>query len=251
MTLWEYYLQYTGELLEGTRPCPAGISLTESEDLARAVELYSQIETMGIPDFVRACAQMDGVELPADLYADFSPDDVRTLLSQLPAEPAAEEPAPEADRETRSAYEVLLDCCCMEDRLIAYLMQVLREGDELGFFRLAQITARTEIQPAAFLAWMATLQERAPEAEQACCARMDRCFDRLRAEGRQEVMAALLSGDQKTFEAFRCEAPELMHVPEATFDWYAKNYLDRYYPIRVLMKANGIAFPGTHDTEGA
>ena len=63
------------------------------------------------------------------------------------------------------------------------------------------------------------------------------------AAGRLDVVAALLSGDRNTFETFRCEAPELMHAPIATFEWYEKNYLDRDYPIRLIMRLNGVQFP--------
>ena len=52
-----------------------------------------------------------------------------------------------------------------------------------------------------------------------------------------------LSGDQKTFEALRCEAPELVHIPIATYAWFEKNYLDRDYPIRLIMRLNGVKFP--------
>ena len=57
------------------------------------------------------------------------------------------------------------------------------------------------------------------------------------------MLAALLSGDQNTFELFRCEAPELVHLPEATFQWYCENYLDRDYPLRTIMRLNGVEFP--------
>ena len=66
---------------------------------------------------------------------------------------------------------------------------------------------------------------------------------RLAQEGRLDVVAALLSGDRKTFEALRCEAPELVHLPAATYDWYARHYLDRDYPIRLIMRLNGVKFP--------
>ncbi|MFR6394733.1 MAG: hypothetical protein ACLUNQ_06280 [Oscillospiraceae bacterium] len=44
-----------------------------------------------------------------------------------------------------------------------------------------------------------------------CAAVMDACLARLAEEERMDVAAALLSGDRKTFELFRCEAPELLH----------------------------------------
>ena len=72
---------------------------------------------------------------------------------------------------------------------------------------------------------------------------MDACLDRLAAEGQKEMIAALISGDQTTFELFRCEAPELMHLPDATFDWFDRLYLRGYYPIRYLLKYNGVTFP--------
>ena len=49
--------------------------------------------------------------------------------------------------------------------------------------------------------------------------------------------------DQTTFDRFRCDAPELVHLPQATYDWFSRHYLDRDYPIRVLMKWNGVTFP--------
>ena len=72
---------------------------------------------------------------------------------------------------------------------------------------------------------------------------MDAVLLRLAEEKRLDVLAALLSGDQKTFEALRCEAPELIHIPAATFEWYETHYLDRDYPIRLIMRLNGVQFP--------
>lgn len=86
-------------------------------------------------------------------------------------------------------------------------------------------------------------ESRATREELICSAVMDACLDRLASEDQKELMAALLSGDRKTFELFRCEAPELVHLPQATFEWYAENYLDHYYPIRYLIRFNGIRLP--------
>lgn len=75
---------------------------------------------------------------------------------------------------------------------------------------------------------------------------MDACLERLRQEKQLELIAALLSGDRRTFELFRCQAPELQHLPAATYEWYSKNYLDRDYPIRMLMKCRGHPVPGAY-----
>ena len=79
--------------------------------------------------------------------------------------------------------------------------------------------------------------------ERACAAIMDAALTRLMQEGQKELAAALLSGDETTFKLFRTEAPEFVHLPDATYEWYVQNYLDRYYPVRFIMKMNGVKFP--------
>ena len=66
---------------------------------------------------------------------------------------------------------------------------------------------------------------------------------RLEQEGELELIAALLSGDEKTFKLFRTQAPELVHLPDATYEWYCKHYLDRYYPVRFILHHQGIELP--------
>ena len=68
-------------------------------------------------------------------------------------------------------------------------------------------------------------------------------------EKQGELLGALLSGDQKTFELFRTEAPELRHLPAATYEWYSKNYLDRDYPLRFILMCNGVEFPDTPEED--
>ena len=41
MSLIPYYLQYVSEICEGTRKAPAGIVLTEQEDLKKALQLQA------------------------------------------------------------------------------------------------------------------------------------------------------------------------------------------------------------------
>ena len=74
---------------------------------------------------------------------------------------------------------------------------------------------------------------------------LDACLNRLRTEGQMDVAAALLSGDRMTFDALRCEAPELRQLPVATYVWFEKNYLDRDYPLRFVLRCNGVQFPDT------
>ena len=51
MTLFEYYLQYMGEICEGKRPAPAGMMLdNETEIRQHAAQIYKQaIELKAMP----------------------------------------------------------------------------------------------------------------------------------------------------------------------------------------------------------
>lgn len=248
MTLFDYYLQYMTELWEGKRPAPEGVTLPEGGDEnARIQALGQQLQAMGMANFVRACAAQDGTALPEELFSESGDlGGFETFLRNMDdgaGEPAPE-PDPEPDRDAdKHAFEVLLDCIAMDDGLVQYLIDVLKRMDRKEFFKLSQITTKLDLDPEEFLYWLAHRQDYAGEEEQGCAAVMDGALLRLAEEGRLDVAAALLSGDQRTFETFRCEAPELVHLPAATFAWYEKNYLDRDYPIRLIMHLNGVQFP--------
>ena len=34
-----------------------------------------------------------------------------------------------------------------------------------------------------------------------------------------------------------------------TYEWYSRNYLDRDYPLRFILRCNGVAFPDTPEEE--
>ena len=249
MTLFDYYLRYMTEVWEGTRPAPEGIALPEgSDENARIQALGQQLQDMGMVAFVRACAAQDGTVLPEELFAESGDLGSFELFLQnadkAQEAPAAEEktvtPDPDADKH---AFEVFLDCIAMDDGLVQYLIDVLKRMDRKEFFKLSQITTKLNLDPEEFLYWLGRRETYADEEEQGCAAAMDHALLRLADEGRLDVVAALLSGDRNTFETFRCEAPELMHAPIATFEWYEKNYLDRDYPIRLIMRLNGVQFP--------
>ena len=239
MTLFDYYLQYMTEVWEGKRPAPAGITLPEDGDESTRIQaLGQQLQAMGMAAFVRACAAQDGDALPEELFTESAPVPDAPPAPQADAAPS--EPDPDAGKH---AFEVFLDCIAMDDGLVQYLIDVLKRMDRAAFFKLSQITTKLDLDPEEFLYWLAHRQDYAGEDEQICAAVMDAALLRLAQEGRLDVVAALLSGDRKTFEALRCEAPELVHLPAATYDWYARHYLDRDYPIRLIMRLNGVKFP--------
>ena len=248
MTLFDYYLQYMTELWEGKRPAPEGVTLPEGGDeSARIQALGQQLQTMGMADFVRACAAQDGTELPEDLFTESGDlGGFQAFLQNVDAAP--DEPAPQPDDQPdrdadKHAFEVFLDCIAMDDGLVQYLIDVLKRMDRKEFFKLSQITTKLDLDPEEFLYGLGHREDYAGEEERACAALMDAVLLRLAEEKRLDVLAALLSGDQKTFEALRCEAPELLHIPAATFEWYETHYLDRDYPIRLIMRLNGVQFP--------
>lgn len=254
MNLIEHYLKDLQELADGLKQPPEGIVLTETEPMQRAAQLQSQIMAMGVPAFVRRCAERDGEVYPDSFYDDFQPEALmQALSSMMPQEEAAPQEAPAGEPDPaeppqidepdgpRSAYEVLLDCCCLDEKLLYYLIDVLKRGAEDEFQKLALVTARKAFTREDFLYWFSTREQRGSQEELICVTVMDACFDRLAAEGQKELIAALLCGDRKTFELFRCDAPELCHLPAATFEWYEENYLRGYYPIRYMLKFNGVA----------
>ena len=239
MTLFDYYLQYMTEVWEGKRPAPEGITLPEDGDESTRIQaLGQQLQAMGMAAFVRSCAAQDGDALPEELFTECAPVPDAPPAPQADAAPS--EPDPDAGKH---AFEVFLDCIAMDDGLVQYLIDVLKRMDRAEFFKLSQITTKLDLDPEEFLYWLAHRQDYAGEDEQICAAVMDAALLRLAQEGRLDVVAALLSGDRKTFEALRCEAPELVHLPAATYDWYARHYLDRDYPIRLIMRLNGVKFP--------
>lgn len=251
MTLIEHYLNYLNRLSDGTLAVPEGIALTQSEPMQRAVELQLQIQEMGIPEFVRRCAVVDGTVIPDEVFEAYREEDLMSALQTVsapPETPAPESPDPAAPPQIdepdgpRNAYEVLLDCCCLDENLFYYLIDVLRRDAEEEFQKLALVTARKAFTQIDFLYWFATKQDRAEREELICVTLMDATFDRLAADGQKELLAALLCGDQTTFELFRCDAPELQHLPEATFEWYDTHYLKGYYSLRYILKFNGINF---------
>ena len=248
MELFDYYLRYMTELLEGKRPAPEGITLTAEDEEGRTRQITEQLASMGAADFVRVCAAQDGEALPEGLFdSDSGMAGFEAFLksAQQTEEPAHQpEPANEPDPDAgKHAFEVFLDCVAMDDGLVQYLIDVLKRRDWKEFYKLSQITTRMDLDPEEFLYWLGHREDYADDEERSCAVIMDGCLERLMNEGKLELAAALLSGDQTTFDRFRCDAPELVHLPQATYEWFSRHYLDRDYPIRVLMKWNGVTFP--------
>ena len=261
MELCDYYLKYMNALCEGTLAAPEGIALSGETPEERAMSLQAALKNVSVPDFVRRCARAAGDALPDGLLDGFHEEDfARALFARMalggapqPEEPPApagetDEPAPDPDA-GKHAFEVFCDCLMLDENLIAYLIDVLKANDRAGFYKLSQVTTHLDLDPDEFLYWLAHREDYGTDDERACAAIMDACFARLYEEKQGELLGALLSGDQKTFELFRTEAPELRHLPAATYEWYSKNYLDRDYPLRFILMCNGVEFPDTPEED--
>lgn len=246
----QYYMKYLQEVGEGQRQPPEGITLTETEPMRRAVELQQEITKLGIPEFVRRCAKQDGIELDTTTLERLQPEELaqalcrfaETQADELPQTDESEEQTPQIEEPDgpRSAYEVLLDCCLLDEKLLYYLIDTIKRNAVEEFRKLALVTTRKAFAPTDLLQWFDGKERRGEQEELICVTLMDAVLDRLAAEGQKELIAALLCGDRTTFELFRCDAPELLHLPEATYEWYEKNYLAGYYPVRYMLKFNGI-----------
>ena len=255
MELCERYLHYMSALCEGTMPAPPELALTADTTEERAAQLQSALKSMSVPDFVRLCAKSAGDELDEAIFNHFSEEDFsRALLQMLNAaaeleqpeeKPPAAESTPDPDA-GKHAFEVFCDCVELDEQLVAYLIDILKCGDKAAFYKLSQVTTQLDLDPREFLYWLAHREDYAEtDEERACAVILDACLDRLRTEGQMDVAAALLSGDRMTFDALRCEAPELRQLPVATYVWFEKNYLDRDYPLRFVLRCNGVQFPDT------
>ena len=159
MELFDYYLCYMTELLEGKRPAPEGITLTAEDEEGRTRQITEQLASMGAADFVRACAAQDGEALPESLFdGDSGMAGFEAFLksAQQTEEPAPQpEPANEPDPDAgKHAFEVFLDCVAMDDGLVQYLIDVLKRRDWKEFYKLSQITTRMDLDPEEFLYWL-------------------------------------------------------------------------------------------------
>lgn len=255
MELCERYLYYMSALCEGTMPPPAALALTGRTPMERATQLQTALQAMSVPDFVRLCAESAGDELSETVFDGFSEEAFsRALLEKMSG---AEEPSPQAEAEPpapdpdagKHAFEVFCDCVELDEQLVAYLIDILKRGDRAAFYKLSQVTTHLDLDPREFLYWLAHREDYAPDDERACAAIMDECFARLYEEKQGELLGALLSGDRKTFELFRTEAAELRQLPAATYEWYSRHYLDRDYPLRFILRCNGVAFPDTPEED--
>ena len=255
MELCKRYLHYMSALCEGTLPAPPELALTADTAEERAAQLQSALKNLSVPDFVRLCAKHAGDELPETLFDGYEEEAFsRALMETLSG---AAEPRPEPEEASsapdpdagKHAFEVFCDCVELDEQLVAYLIDILKRNDRAAFYKLSQVTTHLDLDPREFLYWLGHREDYGTDDERACAAIMDACFARLYEEKQGELLGALLSGNQKTFELFRTEAPELRHLPAATYEWYSKNYLDRDYPLRFILMCNGVEFPDTPEED--
>ena len=188
MTLMDYCMQYIDEIMDGKRPAPEGITLTETDPVARGMELLQKVGDF--PTLARLCAAQDGTQIPREVYDSFDPGAaISMFLGRDGEQESPQEPQPDPDA-GKHAFQVLLDCVALDDGLVQYLTQVLRDRDWAGFYKLSQITTKMDLNPEEFLFWLGNKELWADDEERACAAVMDAVLLRLAEEGRLDAVAA-------------------------------------------------------------
>ena len=245
MELMQYAAAYLEALCEGTLDPPPGLTPGPGDAAQRAAQLQPQIAAMGLEEFVRRCAAQRGDTIDPAVFEPAAP------APEAPEAPPIDEPeGPHIEEPDgpRSAFAVLLDCCLLDDGLFQYLIQLLKTGDTHAFEQLALVCCRKAFPPQALLDWLQSLEQRGDEIQRRCAGVMDRALLRLSKSGQLELLAALLSGDAATYDAFRTLDPELKAMPEADYDWYERNYVNCYYPVRFMLRFHG-AMPAGEEGE--
>ena len=107
MTLMDYCMQYIGEIMDGKRAAPEGVTLTETDPMRRSLELMQKAGD--IPTLVRMCAVQDGTEIPQEVFDSFDPESLTQLAREGDAAPEEPEQQPDPDA-GKHAFQVLLDC---------------------------------------------------------------------------------------------------------------------------------------------
>ena len=175
MTLMDYCMQYIGEIMDGKRAAPEGVTLTETDPMRRSLELMQKAGD--IPTLVRMCAAQDGTEIPQEVFDSFDPESLTQLAGEGDAAPEEPEQQPDPDA-GKHAFQVLLDCVALDNGLVQYLTQVLRDRDWAGFYKLSQITTKMDLDPEEFLFWLGNKELWADDEERVCAAVMDACLER-------------------------------------------------------------------------
>ena len=130
MTLMDYCMQYIGEIMDGKRAVPEGVTLTETDPMRRSLELLQKAGD--IPTLVRMCAAQDGTEIPQEVFDSFDPESLTQLAGEGDAAPEEPEQPQQPDPDAgKHAFQVLLDCVALDDGLVQYLTQVLRDRERV------------------------------------------------------------------------------------------------------------------------
>lgn len=100
MTLMDYCMQYIGEIMDGKRAAPEGVTLTETDPMRRSLELMQKAGD--IPTLVRMCAAQDGTEIPQEVFDSFDPESLTQLAGERDAAPEEPEQPQEPDPDAES-----------------------------------------------------------------------------------------------------------------------------------------------------
>ena len=241
MTLLERYLNYLSQICEGSRTPPEGILLTRTGDMEKAIELQQQIAGLGIPEFVKRCAAQDGEKIPEQELESFDASQMLSALTQMDAAgealPAAgsacrEKAQPEPVKtEIRDIYEVFLDSVCLEDNLLSYLIDILKRGAKDEFQTLSHAAARTLLRYGRDFCSGSAQRRPWPDPTSGRAQRLWTAVWPASCRKGKGSLPRHFSPAMRRPSSFSGPKRRSSCIfPDATYEWYVQNYLDRYYP---------------------
>jgi hypothetical protein len=145
--------------------------------------------------------------------------------------------------ENRHDYIDLLDMVCTNEQLLMTLIKTLLEESDEKFIELCNELKVNIVDRDDFLFWLSFKEYFGNVTESSCANRFDDIIEILKKAGRNEEILKLISGDESTFNKVKSEFSVLRDDIFATYDWFYDNYIEKYYNIRYILKANGVVFP--------
>ncbi len=142
-----------------------------------------------------------------------------------------------------------LDEALSSSELLLRLTTILLQENDEGFLKLTKELKSDGFSREDFLFWLSYKEIGDTVGHCSCLYTMEDNFERLKKEGREEEITALLNGDSSVFYRIKEEDQRLREDDNATYEWFVCSYIDTYYALRYCLKAAGVAFPSYEDED--
>lgn len=142
-----------------------------------------------------------------------------------------------------------LDEVLGSSELLLRLTTILLQENDEEFLKLTKELKSDGFSRDEFLFWLSYKEIGDTVGHCSCLYTMEDNFERLKREGREEEITALLNGDSSVFYRIKEEDPRLREDDGATYEWFVCSYMDTYYGLRYCLKAAGVVFPSDEDED--